>query len=55
MQTYSRGNIKKFKYQPNYGGSPDRLPIFQLVLRKEFDKLEKELIHCLSTIVFAYR
>ena len=30
--------------------------MFQLVLRKQFDKLEKEwLIHCLNTIAFVYR
>ena len=29
--------------------------MFQLVSRKQFDKLEKELIHCLNTIVFVYR
>jgi len=25
--------------------------MFQLILRKQFDKLEKELIHCLNTVV----
>ena len=29
--------------------------MFQLVSRKQFDKLEKESIHCLNTIVFVYR
>jgi hypothetical protein len=36
-------------------GPPYRLPMFQLVLRKQFDKLEKELVHYLSTIAFVYR
>jgi hypothetical protein len=35
-----------------YGGPPHRLAMLQLVLRKQFDKLEKELIHCLNIIVF---
>ena len=38
-----------------YGRPPDRLPMFQLELREQFDKLEKELIHCLNTIAFVYR
>jgi hypothetical protein len=42
-------------YWMDYGGPPDRLPMFQLVLRKQFDKLEKELIHCLNTVAFVYR
>jgi hypothetical protein len=29
--------------------------MFQLVLRKQFVKLEKEVIHCLNAIAFAYR
>ena len=29
--------------------------MFQLVLRKQFYKLEKEMIHCLNTIAFVYR
>jgi hypothetical protein len=29
--------------------------MFKLVLRKQFDKMEKELVHCLNTIVFVYR
>ena len=38
-----------------YSRPPYRLPMFQLVLRKQFDKLEKELVHYLSTIAFVYR
>jgi hypothetical protein len=29
--------------------------MFQLVLRKQLDKLEMELIHCLNIIAFVYR
>jgi len=38
-----------------YGGPPYRLSMFQLVLRKQLDKLEMELIRCLNTIAFVYR
>ena len=35
----------------------DWLPMFHIgiQLRKQFDKLEKELLYCLNTIVFVYR
>ena len=35
----------------------DWLPMFhiRIQLRKQFDKLEKELLYCLNTIVFVYR
>ena len=37
------------------GRPPDRLPMFQLVFRNQFDKLQKELVYCLDTNVFVNR
>jgi hypothetical protein len=39
----------------NENPAPYRLSMFQLVLGKQLDKLETELIHCLNIIAFVYR
>ena len=55
LDYYIYSHFKESLCVKYYGGPPRRLPIFQLVLRKQFDKLKKELIHCLNTIAFVYR
>ena len=51
---YEDEKYLEFTYY-NYGKPSDRLAMFQFVLRKQHDKLEKELFCCLNTIAFVYR
>jgi hypothetical protein len=45
---YEDEKYLEFTYY-NYGKPSDRLAMFQFVLRKQHDKLEKELFYCLNT------